>query len=264
MRSTKLVLFALLLTGCAVSQQREVEMGQDYARQIDAQLDLVRDVEVNRYISVLGDSIASVADDRELNWSFKIVNSPEVNAFAVPGGFIYVNRGLIERADNMSQVAGVLAHEIGHVTKRHTIEQMQKAQGANVGLLGLCILVPATCNNQATSGIIQVGAGGLFASFSRAAENEADAVGVEYLVRASIDPTGIPEMFRKLIVERRSRPAGVDAWFSTHPLEETRVAETDALIAKYDPAIMRGLTTDSPRFKEFQSRLRSLPWPGRR
>ena len=83
---------------------------------------------------MLGDSIAHVTKRSDLDWQFYVVDSPEVNAFAVPGGFIYVNRGLIERAQNMAQVAGVLGHEIGHVTRRHSIKQMEKAQGANIGL----------------------------------------------------------------------------------------------------------------------------------
>jgi predicted Zn-dependent protease len=258
-RAFPALLAASLMAACAISQQREVEMGRDYASQIDAQLPIVRDPEISRYISVLGDSLARIADDRGLDWTFKVVNSPEVNAFAVPGGFIYINRGLIERADNMSQVAGVLGHEIGHVTGRHSVQQMQKAQGANFGLLGLCVLAPAVCQNQVAGAGIQVGAGALFAGFSRSDENEADALGVEYMVRAGIDPRGIPDVFRKLMEEQRRRPAAVEAWFATHPLAEDRVANTEAIIAKYDPAILRTLTKDSPRFQEFKSRLRALP-----
>jgi predicted Zn-dependent protease len=264
MRIPLLLMAALALNACAVSKQREIEMGSDYSRQVDAQLDLVRDAEVIRYINILGDSIAKVADDRDLNWSFKIVNSPEINAFAIPGGFIYVNRGLLERAANLSEVAGVLGHEIGHVTKRHSIQQMQKAQGANLGLIGLCVLVPATCTTQAGTMGAQVLAGAVFAGFSKSDENEADALGVEYLVRASIDPNGIPDIFKVLIEERRARRAGVDAFFATHPLEEDRIEHTQKLIAAYDPAILKGLTKDSQRFQDFQNRLRSLAWPGGR
>ena len=99
---------AVSAVGCGVSTQQEVQLGQDYASQINAQLPIVQDPEINRYISVLGDSIAKLSDDRSLDWHFYVVNSKEVNAFAVPGGFIYVNRGLIERADNLSMLAGVL------------------------------------------------------------------------------------------------------------------------------------------------------------
>ena len=136
------------LTACGISQQQEVEMGQDYARQINAQLPIVGDAEVNRYINVLGDSIARLSDERNLEWQFFVVNSKEVNAFAVPGGYVYVNRVLIERADNLSMLSGVLAHEIAHVTERHSIHQMEKAQTANVGVTLACVLLhmtPAEC-----------------------------------------------------------------------------------------------------------------------
>jgi len=210
---------AFTTTGCGVSTQQEVEMGAQYATQINQQLPIVQDPEINRYINVLGDSIARVTGRTDLDWQFFVVNSPEVNAFAVPGGFIYMNRGLIERAQNMAQVAGVLGHEIGHVTKRHSIDQMQKQQGANIGLTLGCILAPSVCNNQAAGALINVGGSAVFARFSRQDETEADVEGVQYVTRAGIDPRGIPGMFRILLDERQARPAGVEAWFSTHPME---------------------------------------------
>ena len=102
------VLVPLALAGCAISTQQEVEMGTTYAQQINRQLPIVDDPEVNRYINLLGDSIARLTDDRNLDWRFYVVDSKEVNAFAVPGGFVYVNRGLIERTTRMDQLAGVL------------------------------------------------------------------------------------------------------------------------------------------------------------
>ena len=256
-----LLLSAAAATGCGISTQQEVEMGQSYSQQINAQLPIVQDPEIHQYINVIGDSIARVADERNLDWQFYVVNSQEVNAFAVPGGFIYVNRGLIERAPVMSQLAGVLGHEIGHVTNRHTVDQMKKEQGANIGLTVFCVLQPAICNNQAAGAAIQLGGGALFAKFSRAAEEEADASGVTYTTRAGINPNGIPEMFEILLEERNTRPAGVQAWFSTHPLEEDRIAHTRALIAKIDPAIIATTKMDSPRYQEFRRRIQSLPAP---
>jgi len=94
-------------------------MGQSYAQQVNAQLPIVQDAELNRYINVLGDSIAKLTSRGDLDWHFYIVDSPEVNAFAIPGGFIYINRGLIERSDKLDELAGAIGHEIGHVVKRH-------------------------------------------------------------------------------------------------------------------------------------------------
>jgi predicted Zn-dependent protease len=250
--------FAATMAGCAISTQQEVQMGTDYAQQINAQLPIVKDPEVVRYINVLGDSIAKLADDRSLDWQFFVVNSQEVNAFAVPGGYVYVNRGLIERAQKMDQLAGVLGHEIGHVVRRHSVKQMEQAQGANIGVTLACVLTQV-CNNQATGALINVGGTALFAKFSRDDEAQADEEGVKNVVRAGIDPRGIPEMFQILLNERERSPSTVDAWFATHPLEESRIQATDAQIAKINPAILNGLTKDSQSFQTFKQRVRGLP-----
>lgn len=233
-------------------------MGAGYAQQIAKELPLIQDAELNRYINVLGDSIARIADSRNLDWQFSIVDSKDVNAFAVPGGFIYLNRGLIERATNMSQVAGVLGHEIGHVTMRHSIQQMQKSQGANIGVTAICVLT-SICNNQAASAAINIGAGAAFANFSRQDEDEADKEGVKYMIAAGIDAAGIPEMFQILLEERKTKPDALESWFRSHPLEESRIAAARARIATYPPAQLVGLTKDSPNFQAFKKRLAALP-----
>ena len=149
------------LVGCGISQQQEIQMGQEYAQQINAQLPIVQDPELNRYINVLGDSIARLTSRGNLDWHFFIVDAQEVNAFAVPGGFVYVNRGLIQRADQMDELAGVLGHEIGHVVRRHTVKQMEKAQGANIGVTLACVLT-SICNSQVAGAAINVAGGALF------------------------------------------------------------------------------------------------------
>lgn len=248
----------LLLAGCAVSTQREIELGTDYSQQVNAQLPIVRDPEVVRYINVLGDSIARVADDRNLDWRFYIVDSPDVNAFAIPGGFVYVNRGLIERTTTMNQLAGVLGHEIGHVVKRHSVKQMQTGQRLNVGVLLGCILTPICTNGGDMA--VGIAGQGIMASFSRGDEAESDQAGIEYTMRAGIDPRGIPEMFQILIKEREERPSGgLDAWFRTHPMEEDRVAATQATIATFSTARLDRLTRDTPRYQDFKKRLSALP-----
>lgn len=252
-------LCTFLTAACAVSTQQEVELGTNYSAQINRQLPLVTDPEVVRYINLLGDSIASLSDTRNLDWHFYVVDSKEVNAFAVPGGFVYVNRGLIERTTKMDQLAGAIGHEIGHVIKRHSVKQMQKAQGANVGVTLACILT-RVCEYGATQAAVEIGGGALFASFSRQDEAEADQVGIQYLVRAGIDPRGLPEMFRILIKERDSQPSsGINTWFATHPLEEDRVRATEATIARIPQGTLNRLTQDSRRFQAVKARLASLP-----
>lgn len=259
LRLATAVLAISAVTACVPSTQEEVAMGAQYAAQINQELPIITDPEIVSYINVLGDSLARVADQRNLDWHFYVVDQPDVNAFAVPGGYIYVNRGLIERAGSMSELAGVLGHEIGHVTQRHSMEQMAKAQQANVGLSIGCILAPSVCNSGLGSTAIQLGAGGAFAKFSRDDESEADRVGITYVVRAGIDPRGVPAMFRTLLAERQSKPAALDAMFSTHPLAEDRVEASEAVISTIDPVILKSLTTDTRAFEQFKTRLKSMP-----
>jgi predicted Zn-dependent protease len=251
-------LLAVTMTGCSVSTQQEVEMGTQYAQQINAQLPIVQDPEINRYVNVLGNSIAQRADQRGLQYRFYVVNAPEINAFAVPGGYVYVNRGLVERTNTLSQLAGVLGHEIGHVVRRHSVQQMQKAQGANFGVVLACVLT-SICNSDVGQTAINVGGGALFAKFSRDDEFEADEEAVRNVIRAGIHPRGIPEMFQILINERNRGNSAVESWFATHPTEEDRIARAQRSIAQIDPAILRNLTIDSQNFHSFRNRIRALP-----
>ena len=259
-RNILVVAVVAVLAACGVSTQQEVEMGQSYSQQINAQLPIVSDPELNRYINVLGDSIAKLSDERNLEWHFYIVDSREVNAFAVPGGFIYVNRGLIERAQNLSMLAGVLGHEIGHVIERHSVQQMEKMQQANIGVTLACILT-RVCENQAAGTLINVAGTAVFAKFSRDDEREADRDGITFVTRAGINPQGIPAMFRVLLSERSRNASAVDSWFSTHPLEEERITETEAMIKQIDVAILETLTTDTQNYQEFRRRVTALPPP---
>lgn len=246
--------------GCSISQQQEVQMGAQQAQQVNAQLPIIQDPVVNRYLNILGDSLSRVTSRSDLQWHFYMVNTNDFNAFALPGGYIYVNRGVAERSDRMDQFASVLAHEIGHVVMRHSVKQMEQMQGANVGATALCVLT-SICNYGLGQAAIQVGGSAVFARFSRADEAQADSVGVAELVRAGINPNGMPEMFQKLINERQSKPGGLDAWFTDHPLEEDRISATRQEIARFNPAIIRTLTNDSRAFQEFKQRVASLPAP---
>jgi predicted Zn-dependent protease len=253
-----LAITSVTIAGCGVSTQQEIEIGQQNVQQINAQLPIVRDAEINRYINVLGDSIAKLTERADLPWTFYVVDSKEVNAFAVPGGFVYVNRGLIERTQRLSQLAGVLGHEIGHVVKRHSVKQMQQMQGANVGLALACVLT-SVCESQAAGVVVNAAGGLVFSKFSRDDEREADDVGIDNVVRAGISPNGVPEMFQILMAERDRNPSAVESWFATHPIEEDRVALTSARIATINPAILRTLTNDTQAYQNFKRRVQSLP-----
>ena len=247
--------------GCApaLTTQQEVEIGRQNAAQVNQQLPIVRDAAVNQYINELGRSIARGADPRGIPYTFQVVNSNVVNAFALPGGYIYINRGVIERASNASELAGVMSHEIAHVVERHGIEQVQRAQNANMGLA----LLYGVLLGRNPGGLEQIGiqAGGtaVFASYGRDAEREADLRGVEFMVRAGYDPQGMVSFFNKLLSERRRNPSRLEQWFATHPLTEERIQNTSRAVAAIPAASRRSLNTDTRAFQSFKSRVRSLP-----
>src|SRR5688572_9464586 len=257
-RIASTLLAAALSASCTVSDSDERALGEDYVRQINAQLPLVTDQRIVGYVDALGKDIARKTTRASLDWQFHVVNSDAVNAFAVPGGFIYVNRGLIERARTLDQLAGVLGHEIGHVVERHSVEQMKKATGANIGVALLCTLTNV-CDNTATQVVINAAGSALFARYSRSAEMEADSQAVANVIATGIHPDGIPEFFRMLIAERRRNPNILENFFASHPLEESRVERTRTLIATYDDARVRGLTRDDAGFQLFKSMVAALP-----
>jgi len=208
---------AFAAAACGVSQDQEVQLGRQNAEQINSQIPLVRDPIITNYVRDLGLSIARTTPRADLDWQFFVVNSAEVNAFALPGGFIYVNRGLIERAQDLDELAGALGHEIGHVVRRHSVQQMEKRNGANVAV-GLGCQLTNLCNSDVARAAIQVGGAALFARYSRTDEAEADSEAVLNVIAAGLDPHGIPALFRRLIEERRTAPLRIAAFFASHPL----------------------------------------------
>jgi beta-barrel assembly-enhancing protease len=255
-----MVAMAGMSAGCGISQQQEVQIGAQQAQQVNAQLPIIQDPAINRYLNILGDSLAHVTSRADLDWHFYMVNTNDFNAFALPGGYIYVNRGVAERSDLMDQFASVLAHEIGHVVLRHSVKQIEQMQGANVGVTIACVLT-SVCNGGLAQAGINVGAQAVFAKFSRDDEAQADGAGIEELVRAGINPNGMPQMFEKLLAERQSKPSGVETWFTDHPLEEARIQATRQQIAQINPAIIRTLTSNTQAFNDFRARVRVLPAP---
>jgi beta-barrel assembly-enhancing protease len=248
------------VTGCGISQQQEVQIGADQAQQVNAQLPIIQDPTVNRYLNAVGDSLARLTSRADLDWHFYMVNTNDFNAFALPGGYVYVNRGVAERSDRLDQFASVIAHEIGHVVLRHSVKQMEQMQGANVGVTVACVLT-SVCNSGLGQAGLQAAGSLVFAKFSRQDEAEADAAGVDEMVRAGMNPNGMPEMFQKLLAERQTQPGALDAWFADHPLEEDRINATQNQIAQINPNVMRTLHSDSPGFQSFKARVRSLPAP---
>jgi len=256
-----LVLSSLAVaSACSVSQSDERAIGSANAAQVDSQLPIVHDTAVDRFVTELGRSMASRTSRADLDWRFAVVNSSEVNAFALPGGFIYVNRGAIEQADRLDEIAGIMGHEIGHVVKRHSVQQIQGKERQAVERVLLCTLT-RICHTIGGRLAVQVGADALSAKYSQHDEAEADSEGVVNTLRVGIDPEALPAFFEKLFEEQKRQPSLVQAFFSTHPSDESRVAATRRQIAglRIDPK--KDLVRDTPEFHAIQALVRAWPAP---
>ncbi len=259
--STLLCLAGLTLLGaCAVSTQQEVQMGQQEAQQIATQLPMLQDAQINDYVNQLGNRIAKLTSRSDLDWHFAVVNTDVVNAFALPGGYVYVNRGILERASNMSELAGVMGHEIEHVVLRHSVKQMEQQQGANVGLSIACALTNV-CNSQITQAAVNVGATAVFAKFSRQDEVQADDGGFQNVVRAGINPRGMLTFFQKLLAEEQSSggSGNTASWFADHPGTQDRIADIQRMLNSMSAAQLAKLQTDEQAFQSMKRRLAQLP-----
>src|SRR3982750_431920 len=239
---------AALLAGCGVSTQQEVQMGQEEAQQVNAQLPMVHDAVIQNYVNQLGQRIARTTSRNDLNWQFQVVNSSVVNAFALPGGFVYVNRGVLERASNASEVAGVIGHEIEHVVRRHSVKQMEQAQGANVGV-GILGALTGVCQSGVAQAAINIGGTAVFAKFSRTDEVQADEGGFNNVIRAGINPRGMSTLFEKLLAEEQSGNSNVAAWFSDHPGTSDRIADIQRMLNQTPASTLNGLQTNDASFK---------------
>lgn len=243
---------------CSVPEEHEVSLGAEAADEIEAELPLIDDPWIAEYVSSVGREIAFRTSRADLDWQFRVVDSPQVNAFALPGGYVYLNRGLVEATRTVSELAGVLGHEIGHVVQRHSIEQMQKHAGAGLGISVLCALTNA-CESALGQAALQIGGSWVLARYSRLDEVEADSEAVVNVLRAGYDPMGVPRLFERLLELREYNPTELESWFASHPLEESRIQETTALIERIPAAGAEGLIIDTAEYAEFRSRVAALP-----
>jgi predicted Zn-dependent protease len=227
--------------GPAMSLQQEQQVGRQAQAEVARQMDISRDPVVVNYIRGVGERIVAANELREFDYTFDVVNSPQVNAFAIPGGHLYVNTGLICTAGSEDELAGVMGHEIGHAAKRHAVTQLSAQQQAQAAAMGgaalLTILLggdPGKINPVAALPAM-VAAQGFLLKYSRDHEREADQLAVQYLHRAGYDPRGVPSFFEKLAAEDKSRPSGLTALLSTHPVTSNRIAATRAAAERIGP-----------------------------
>lgn len=255
-------LLAAALSAC-VGERREVQIGDELATHLNARIPLVEDTALNRYVGSLGQMLASVSERPDLTYHFYIVDSDEVNAFALPGGHIYLDRGLIERTHNVSELSAVLAHEIGHVAARHGAKSLQRQMrtGSLVGILYRTILgrEPKILDQEA----LKLGGAVWSAAHSRADEQEADRLAVDYLIRTGVDPRGMLTFLHGLLAEERAKPGpgGQPEWLSTHPATDARIVkakeEIDTSLTSPPPPLAR----DVPSYRGFLRRMEELPPP---
>ena len=241
----------------SLSEQEEISVGRQAAGEIEKDLTLLTDPVVTAYVSELGDALASRSERSGLDYTFKVVDSHEINAFALPGGFIYVNRGLLEAADNESEVAGVLGHEIGHVVARHGAEQVQRATYANLGLGALGAILGGSRGGQVANVAAQMVAGGVFMKFGRDAERAADRLGAANVAVAGLDPGGMVTFFQKLAAMRDGQSSAVDRFFASHPEPAERVDNVQDLLGTLRRSGDPIRTTR--RFSTVKARLAGLP-----
>ena len=238
---------AVSLGGCAVnpvtgknelslvSESQEIQMGQEGAQSVVATIGLYPDSGLQAYVSRLGQQMARASERPQLPWSFAVVDDPAVNAFALPGGSIFVTRGILTHFNSEAELVSVLGHEIGHVTAKHSVNQISKAQLAQLGLgVGMILTPNLEVLHQVAGSGLQV----LFLKFSRDDEAQADELGFVYMVNAGYDPQEATEMFEML--SRLSSGGRLPEWQSTHPNPENRAAKSSQRVAAMtiDPATL--------------------------
>jgi predicted Zn-dependent protease len=232
-----------------MSEAQEIQLGQEMDAQVKREMGVYEDAELQRYVSDVGMRLARASERPNLPWHFTVVDEPAVNAFALPGGYIYITRGILPFLRDEDQMAGVLGHEIGHVTARHSAQQYTKATSAGVGLTLLGIFVPEA---RPLQGAAETALGVLFLKYGRDDELEADRLGIEYSAKGGWDPRGVAGMLRTL--ERLDMAAGeskgVPNWLSTHPSPGDRVQKVMAVIdSKPMPVGTAGRTADEADYE---------------
>jgi predicted Zn-dependent protease len=237
-----LLAIAVLTTACAtnpvtgkkqlsfMSEEQEIRLGQEMDADVRKEMGVYEDAALQKYVEDIGMRLAHESERPNLPWHFTVVDSPAINAFALPGGYIYITRGIMPFLDNEAQLAGVLGHEIGHVTARHAAQQYTRASATSIGVLISSIFVPAV---RPLSDLAQGGLGVAFLKFTRANEVQADSLGAQYAAAGGWDPAQVPEFLTTLSrVDELSDHNGTPNWLATHPQPENRVARVAPTVQK--------------------------------
>jgi beta-barrel assembly-enhancing protease len=236
------------------SLETEIRMGKQYAMQVEQGVKLVQDPVVTEYVNRIGQNLVRNSD-AQVPFTIKVIDSDEVNAFALPGGFFYVNSGLILAADEEAELAGVMAHEIAHVAARHGTRQMTRAQWANIGTIPLIFI-----GGGIGYGIYEAAGLGLpltFMKFQRNFEAEADYLGLQYMYKTGYDPQAFISFFEKVQAKEKKKPGTLAKAFASHPQTPDRIEKSQQEIATILPAKAQYIVSTS-EFDDVKSRLATI------
>jgi predicted Zn-dependent protease len=236
------------------SIEREIALGKQMAREVELQSILVDDPVITEYVNRVGQNLVRNSDAR-VPFTIKVVDSEEVNAFALPGGFFFVNSGLILNAGSEAELAGVMAHEIAHVAARHGTREASRAQIANYATIPLIFMGGWVGYGirQATSLAVPMG----FMKFSRGFESEADLLGLQYMYKAGYDPTALVDFFEKIQTLEKKKPGTISKLFSTHPPTKERIKAAQKDIQEYLKARPE-YVVDTSEFENVKARQTAL------
>ncbi len=217
------------------SLEKEIAIGKQLAQEVERSAKFIDDPAVGEYVNRIGQNLVRNSD-AQVPFTIKVIDSDEVNAFALPGGFFYVNSGLVLRADEEAELAGVMAHEIAHVAARHGTRNASKAELAQLAMIPLILLGPGGWAGYGIYQGLNLAIPLTFLRFSRGAEAEADYLGLQYMYKAGYDPNAFVSFFEKVQAEERRRPGTIPKVFSTHPPTPDRIAAAQKEISTILPA----------------------------
>ena len=238
------------------SLEKEIALGKQLAQEVERQAKIIDDPIIAEYVNRVGQNLVRNSDAK-VPFTIKVLDSEEVNAFALPGGFFFVNSGLVLKADTEAELAGVMAHEIAHVAARHGTRQATRGELAQIGMIAMSIAIPYGWTGYA----IRQGAGLAipmgFLQFTKAFEREADYLGLQYLYKAGYDPTAFVDFFEKIQTLEKKKPGSMAKVFSTHPMTDDRIKTAQIEIGKILVAKPEYVVNTS-EFNDVKARLNML------
>ncbi len=238
------------------SLDKQVAMGRAYSQQVEHTAKMVQDPVVTEYINRLGQNLVRNSDAK-VPFTIKVIDTDELNAFALPGGFFYVNSGLILAADNEAELAGVMAHEIGHVAACHVAREQTRSNIANLASIALIFVPGGWAVYEGTQAALSIGVPVAFMKFSRTFEAQADFLGMEYMYKAGYDPQSFISFFEKVEALEKKKPGTIAKAFASHPMTDDRVAAAQQEMKTVLPARPEYIV-DTSEFEDVKARLASI------